>query len=41
MPFGLDIKSILVTVIFMLFVLPYIRSLLLSKTAQTQTKTAQ
>lgn len=41
MPFGLDLKTIIITVIFMLFVLPYVRSLMLAKTAKTQTKATQ
>lgn len=40
MPFGLDLKTMIVTAIFVLFVLPWIRATLLNRTS-SQAKTAQ
>lgn len=41
MPFGLDVKTIIVTVLFMMFVLPWIRSALLNRSSASKTQTAQ
>jgi hypothetical protein len=34
MPFGLDLKTIIVTILFMMFVLPFVRSKFLSATSK-------
>ena len=41
MPFGLDVKTIIVTVLFMMFVVPWVRSTLLNHSAKTATTTNQ
>jgi hypothetical protein len=39
--FGLDLKTAIITAIFVIFILPWIRSMLLSASAKSTTKAPQ
>lgn len=41
LPFGLDIKTAIVVVLFMMFALPWIRATLLNRSAKANTTQAQ
>lgn len=39
--FGLDLKSVIITAIFIIFVLPWLRSMMLSASSRQKTQTTQ
>lgn len=41
LPFGLDLKTVIITVLFMMFVVPWVRSTLLNRSAKSATTTNQ
>lgn len=41
LPFGLDVKTVIVVVLFMMFALPWIRSTLLNRSTKANTTQAQ